>query len=662
MSKQQIEFAWLPGDAPGTLHFNPVAQQFSSSSMPCQITAEFSIFFDGTRNHADEDRPSGSHSNVARLFDVCLEKTEAGQSRLYIPGVGTPFPPIGEHEPHPDGARDGVYGDRRLRYAYLHVANRIARLSGYPPIVEENEQALIRAIEDEAQVKVWTTTLVGILAHPKPAAPHIAGITLDLFGFSRGATAARAFLNQLIDWTGGKQAAICGIPLRVRFMGLFDTVASVHVADSVPILPGDGHLKWAEPRHMKIPGFVEQCVHMIAAHEARNSFPLTTIGAVQGDAPQRLEIIYPGMHSDVGGGYGPITQGKGTNRSGAIRQQQQDMLSQIPLNDMYRRALSAGVPLMDEVALTRARTTADFAISPELQSAFDAHQSRLGSFKGGAPLMRQLHHHYLDYIGWRRSVLRRNDYIAQPFVQQCKPALMQDYINLDQSNVELHQDVEACEGLGGTVRSMVSRWSRVHAYATGFPPMREMYKRYWNTSPDPSPAVRRLLEDHVHDSRSAFVLTDPQCQRDYDNMHKELEEKDRRYREARRRYDEVTLPEYKRRLEQRPASGEDRPPPPIDPLNVEDRRALKIFRDGGQPIFTDARPASVMDGKLDVLDGIATSTRREPRWSYLRRRQVFSITATSATTVLPPSSSDEPSWPVKPMGMSQRLTYADGLS
>lgn len=108
MSKQKIEHAWLPGDAPATLRFNPVSPQLSSGVVPCQITMQFSIFFDGTRNHADEDRPSGSHSNVTRLFDVCRMREREQQFRLYIPGVGTPFPPIGEHEPHPMGARGGL--------------------------------------------------------------------------------------------------------------------------------------------------------------------------------------------------------------------------------------------------------------------------------------------------------------------------------------------------------------------------------------------------------------------------------------------------------------------------------------------------------------------------------------------------------------------------
>jgi len=43
------------------------------------------------------------------------------------------------------------------------------------------------------------------------------------------------------------------------------------------------------------------------------------------------------MHSDVGGGYGPRSQGKGTLTAGQVRQSEADMLSQIPLNDMYDR-------------------------------------------------------------------------------------------------------------------------------------------------------------------------------------------------------------------------------------------------------------------------------------------------------------------------------------
>ena len=57
---------------------------------------------------------------------------------------------------------------------------------------------------------------------------------------------------------------------------------------------------------------------------------------------QSEEIMFPGAHSDVGGGYAPKEQGRGVKVRGA------DMLSRIPLGVMYRKARLAGVPLKPE--------------------------------------------------------------------------------------------------------------------------------------------------------------------------------------------------------------------------------------------------------------------------------------------------------------------------
>ena len=57
-------------------------------------------------------------------------------------------------------------------------------------------------------------------------------INVAVFGFPRGAAEARAFVNWMYalcdEVDGGYQFA--GIPLRVEFLGIFDTVASVGVA------------------------------------------------------------------------------------------------------------------------------------------------------------------------------------------------------------------------------------------------------------------------------------------------------------------------------------------------------------------------------------------------------------------------------------------------
>ncbi|HBV8374876.1 TPA: DUF2235 domain-containing protein, partial [Klebsiella pneumoniae] len=55
--------------------------------------------------------------------------------------------------------------------------------------------------------------------------------------------------------------------------------------------------------------------------------------------PCAREVVYPGMHSDIGGGYPPGDQGKANGKDDAL------LLSQIPLNDIYTAAFSAGAPL-----------------------------------------------------------------------------------------------------------------------------------------------------------------------------------------------------------------------------------------------------------------------------------------------------------------------------
>jgi hypothetical protein len=65
---------------------------------------------------------------------------------------------------------------------------------------------------------------------------------IDVFGFSRGAAAARAFVNQLHRIGRLSPGAFGGIALRVRFIGLFDTVGSIG-------LPGAHHEDCSRGHH-----------------------------------------------------------------------------------------------------------------------------------------------------------------------------------------------------------------------------------------------------------------------------------------------------------------------------------------------------------------------------------------------------------------------------
>ena len=231
-------------------------------------------------------------------------------------------------------------------------------------------------------------------------ANKIRSINIAAFGFSRGAAAARAFARRIADkseragarwvWKAG------GHPVRLYFLGLFDTVASVGVPATVrkyrtlippnvssigwlPVLiasTADGHAAWAG--NLRIPPMVERCVHYCAAHEIRNSFPLDTV-LENGRYPDNcVEVFYPGAHSDVGGGYRPGEGGRNSNRFA--------MLSLVPLKAMYDEAIKAGVPLVD-VANAEDRVKEDFL---PLQGANT--EARL--------LLSQRFNQYMNTVGW----------------------------------------------------------------------------------------------------------------------------------------------------------------------------------------------------------------------------------------------------------------------
>jgi hypothetical protein len=210
--------SWRPSEAPESYMIFPKLLA-PSTEFPCRLKLSFSIYFDGTRNNRDMDKPTSSQSNVVKLADLAIEEPDDCIFRLYIQGVGTSFPEIGEPEPHPEGAKDGSMGDRRIRYAMLHIANRVADVANNQLLVDEDPRSITHAVKNDNLIPRWRDQITTMLI-PRIGGPKIDEITLDLFGFSRGATAARSFLNQLLKHFGNNDSTFCGIPLRVRFMGL----------------------------------------------------------------------------------------------------------------------------------------------------------------------------------------------------------------------------------------------------------------------------------------------------------------------------------------------------------------------------------------------------------------------------------------------------------
>ncbi|MFM4921219.1 phospholipase effector Tle1 domain-containing protein [Aeromonas dhakensis] len=139
-----------------------------------------------------------------------------------------------------------------------------------------------------------------------PTIECIHKVEFDVFGFSRGASAARQFVN-CIDQKGDHplveaMANAPDIPLkagfdwssrddmRIQFVGLFDTVISSYL--------------WGKRSVTLAPDCAERVVHIIAADEWRYHFDLTRIKNMASDLPATFtEVIIPGAHSDIGGGY-----------------------------------------------------------------------------------------------------------------------------------------------------------------------------------------------------------------------------------------------------------------------------------------------------------------------------------------------------------------------
>ncbi|MEW6485218.1 MAG: DUF2235 domain-containing protein [Pseudomonadota bacterium] len=136
----------------------------------------------------------------------------------------------------------------------------------------------------------------------------VSSLQFDIFGFSRGAAAARHFANRIQSEDPAIISAIrqgmAGKPFtgspygKTRFIGLFDTVAAIgtpanglnpHSADT-----GDVNLSLR-------PGVAENVFHITAANECRFNFALNSV------KPVWPELALPGAHSDIGGGYLPVT-------------------------------------------------------------------------------------------------------------------------------------------------------------------------------------------------------------------------------------------------------------------------------------------------------------------------------------------------------------------
>lgn len=306
-----------------------------SPQQTCSEVINISMFFDGTGNNKDVDEPLSSWSNPARLWRAAQYLVDISNTNyaIYVSGVGTPFNGTATdwmdqklmtaQDSVAMGMGGGAGGTRRMDYGEVRVNDRLRTVLSQS--AKKLNLSLVPYIEKGKPVNIKG------LAKALEEHGLITKINLSIFGFSRGAALARAFSNELLKKTvRGSDGALRynGMPIHFKFMGLFDTVASFGVATKNIDMPFD-------EKDLVVSPAVERCVHYIAAHELRFSFPVDLIRKSGELMPNWIETVYPGAHSDVGGGYEPICQGISNN------------YARIPMRDMMREAVKSGVRLLD---------------------------------------------------------------------------------------------------------------------------------------------------------------------------------------------------------------------------------------------------------------------------------------------------------------------------
>ncbi|WP_431792952.1 DUF2235 domain-containing protein [Xanthomonas oryzae pv. oryzae] len=670
----QVSFAPLCPENPLQLSRAQQAEMMSAvldrPQDSCCIDLRWGFFFDGTNNNFQRDQPKKAHSNVARLYDIFeadFEKPEfVGR---YAAGVGTPFKDeVGDQGlgiQEKAGLAAGWGGEARICWALLKfldnlhayferidlgkalgqsdpaTVRRMAQDITIPSMelrkIAGDETEMLRQISMMASLQSLTATALNppnhrgrraVLAERRAQLrqrvqtwqraqpkPKLRSIRVSVFGFSRGAAEARVFCSWLKDACdgGGGELTLCGIPVQLDLLGIFDMVASVGLANSSRLWSGHGG--YASEDDLQIAPYVRRCVHLVAAHEVRGSFPLDAAAGVNGE-----EVVYPGVHSDVGGGYEPGEQGKafiGDSIDDSAK------LSQIALCHMYREAMAAGVPLNLSASRLSKETKAAFKVDKGLIDAFNGYVAATGSIKASTTVA-LTQAHYALYLRWRR--LRLDDtapdgMAQQPFVTRARTYKAQDVTDLLQTNAELRQEWAALQQdekdaaysseasvahvLRSTLAPIAARDDIVAlVWGEKMTQWREV-KPAWN---DLSPLDRRIVrlhDDYSHDSRAWFkpfgAASEEAWKRQYRQRMNRLEAQDNAWQQWNRDVQPV-IDDAVRKAQKHPGSfqptPEVRPMPPL--VAGQDLKDLKQWRSNGGVIPTeqDGRESYGMFGFL----------------------------------------------------------------
>lgn len=248
------------------------------------------VFFDGTKNNLyntdtyknspnksvydsnldDYESYTNAYSNIAHLYQGRNIKSD--DIWIYIDGIGTRRLGVDDQDGFAFG--NGETGiSTRANLAFKEIVKGVRKKHG------ENSKPSI--------------------------------IIINVFGFSRGAATARHFVHLAKTMPGLFPWNLSKNNIKIKFVGIFDTVSSYEPARTSQTLSGKAGVIFkgsnfnndVEELHLNFSeGYADKVFHICALDEYRIFFSLTDI-----ESARRLgcgyEVYLPGAHADIGGSY-----------------------------------------------------------------------------------------------------------------------------------------------------------------------------------------------------------------------------------------------------------------------------------------------------------------------------------------------------------------------
>jgi Ca2+-binding RTX toxin-like protein len=295
-------------------------------------------FFDGTGNHKDNDKAinDGSLTNIGKLHDAY------GGKAFYVEGVGT----------------------RPLSNAEVELVKQgITNKNDY-----YNSSAMAFGTEVKAKVNEMLYQVKSFISNNPDSE-----VVIDVFGFSRGSTEARDFINEINTLYADNPNVKIGVA------GLYDTVATVGLSN-----------EYNDGLNLDLSGdSAEKVIHFTAKNETRFNFSLESLKDENGNLPPNfMELEIAGAHADIGGGY-KFTEKEYYKEESGFVQYSHELDKEYQINKIKQEALENGFEIQNINEVSNGMLSYDIMSSREVSSGLSNVSLKLMSdllIQSGVPI------------------------------------------------------------------------------------------------------------------------------------------------------------------------------------------------------------------------------------------------------------------------------------